>query len=307
MKEIYASKDIGKDEKHTIGLLTKEYDMNIEGGNIVGNWETKLMNDSKLDNSIINLVDIASGLSFVMSIKDDIELDLIKKSSVLSNKVMKHGYVKRMEEVIDSEENIKHEDFASYIEDILENPSKISLKVPKDDVQSCYFPIIQSGGNYDLKVSAQSTNSTLKHDIIMVSLGARYKNYCSNIARTFFIDPPKKVSEIYEILLQLQDICINVMKPGNQLKMVHKVAIEFLSSNIKYNYLINHLPKNLGFSIGLDFRENTLLLTNKNSIVFKNGMVFCLSLGFQNLELNDNDKLITPNKSPVSIYYKNIM
>ena len=38
-----------------------------------------------------------------------------------------------------------------------EDPSAIELKVPPEDVESCYFPIVQSGGSYDFRVSAVSS------------------------------------------------------------------------------------------------------------------------------------------------------
>jgi hypothetical protein len=53
----------------------------------------------------------------------------------------------------------------------------------------CYSPIIQSGGNYDLKSSAQTDDQRLKPGVILCSLGIRYKSYCSNVGRTFMIDP----------------------------------------------------------------------------------------------------------------------
>jgi nucleosome binding factor SPN SPT16 subunit len=284
--------------KRSIGVILKEREANIRGGGLLGPWETRLTSIAEEED--VALVDVAAGLSFTMSVKDDTELDLMKKSSVLANKVMKHGYVKKMEEVIDSEEKISHEALASYVEEILEDPSKISLKVPKEDVQSCYFPIIQSGGVYDLRVSAQSTGANLTNDVIVVSIGARYKQYCSNIGRTFFVDPPKKVSETYDVLLEMQEACVATMKPGNQLKDVYKAATTFLEEKKGFEYLVGHLPKNLGFCIGLDFRESAMLLSPKSQVSFKKGMVFCLSLGFQDLELKESDLSNLSDKSPVS-------
>lgn len=285
--------------KRQIGMLLKERDANKESGGILGPWESML--DQMIEKHSADLVDVCAGIAFSMAVKDEEELDLLKKSSVLSNKVMKHGYVKKMEEVIDSEEATTHEKLATFVEEIIEDPSIISLKVPKEDVQSCYFPIIQSGGNYDLKVSAQSNSDKFKHDVILVSIGARYRSYCSNIARTFLVDPPKKVSETYEILLELQDACLEAMQPGNPLKAVYKAAVRFLQDRPGCEYLIDHLPKTLGFCTGLDFRENALLLSPKNGNLFKQGMVFCLSVGFQNLILSENDKSSTSDKCPVSI------
>lgn len=288
-------------EKRAIGVIVKEREANSAGGGVLGPWEAKLTAESVSQN--VALVDVAPGLSFAMSVKDEFELDLMKKSSVLSNKVMKHGYVKKMEEVIDSEESITHEQLAAYVEEILEDPSKISLKVPKEDVQPCYSPIVQSGGTYDLRVSAQSTSGKLSHDVILVSIGARYKQYCSNIARTFLVDPPKRVSETYEVLLEVQEACLAAMKPGNQLKAVYMAAVNCLEQKKGHEYLVEHLPKNLGFGTGLDFRENSMLLSSKSQVTFKKGMVFCLSLGFQDLELSKSDRSMLSDKSPVRTSY----
>jgi nucleosome binding factor SPN SPT16 subunit len=281
-----------------IGVISKERDANKENaGGILGPWEAKL--DSEAGND--DLVDITHGLALVMAAKDASERDLMKKSSVLSNKVMKHGCVKRLEEIIEEEAKITHEAFATEIEAVLEDPGKIKLNVPPDDVQSCYFPIIQSGGNYDIKVSAQSTSDTMKFDVITVALGARYKMYCSNIARTFLVDPPKKVSETYETLLEMQEACLEAMRPGAPLKSVYKAAVSYLQKN-GHEDLIPKLPKNLGFAQGLEFRDSALLLSAKNSVQFKEGMVFCLSVGFTDLELSESDRAGTPDKSAVSFF-----
>lgn len=53
----------------------------------------------------------------------------------------------------------------------------------------CYPPIIQSGGSYALKFSAESDKNTLHFGAIICSLGAKYKHYCSNITRTLFVNP----------------------------------------------------------------------------------------------------------------------
>ena len=283
--------------KLQVGVIMKERASNLSGGGILAPWETKLTEAQEAEE--VALVDVTAGISFVMSVKDAVELDLMKKSSVLSNKVMKHGYVKKMEQIIDSEKTITHEDLATYVEEILEDPSIIGLKVPQEDVQSCYFPIIQSGGNYDLKVSAQSTSDKLSSDIITVSFGARYRSYCSNIARTFLVDPPKKVSETYEILLELQEACLAAMTPGQPIKAVYKAATKFLEDRAPH--LVGHLTKNLGFATGIDFREQNFILSSKNSATIKEGMVFCLNIGLQDVELTEEDRNASADKSPVSL------
>jgi nucleosome binding factor SPN SPT16 subunit len=293
---------LSSSQQPKLGLFTKEREANVSGGGLLAPWEQKINEALEEGKEISALVDVSAGVAFTMSVKDESELDLMKKSSVLSNKVMKHGYVKKMEEVIDSEKKITHEAMATYIDQILEDPSTIGLKVPGDEVQSCYFPIVQSGGNYDLRVSAYSSPENLSHDIILASLGARYRNYCSSIARTFLVDPPKRVSENYELLLEVQEACLQAMKPGNPIKNVYKAAVSVLQQRGDgAQDMVEHLPKTLGFCTGLDFRETAFLLSPKNSATIKEGMVFCLSVGFQNLKLSEQDRATSADKSPVSV------
>ena len=235
-----AVNDSEEGETHNVGVFMKERANNKEGGGVVATCEEKLDEESSIE-----VVDVTGGVSFVMATKDESELDLLKKSSVLSNKVMKHGCIPRIEEIIDSELKVTHEQLSGEFDAMIEDPSKINLKVPKEDVQSCYFPVAQSGGDYDIRVSAQSNSETLQYDIITLSLGARYKLYCSNIARTFLVDPPKKVSDTYETLLSMQDECLKAMAPGKPLKGVYKAAVNYLRSSGNED-LIAKLPKNLG-------------------------------------------------------------
>jgi nucleosome binding factor SPN SPT16 subunit len=139
-----AAEDEKKEEEKDNGNKKKKTDT-------CHNWETHL---SGLELKA-EFVDVSGGLSLVMAQKDHDELDLLKKSSVLTNKVLKHGFISRLEEVIDSNFAIGHEALAQEMDGIIEDPSKIKLKVPTSDVESCYFPIVQSGGKYDIRVSAQ--------------------------------------------------------------------------------------------------------------------------------------------------------
>ena len=78
---------------------------------------------------------------------------------------------------------------------ITNNLKKYKTKLPSslntDYVDICYPPIVQSGGVYSLKPSALSNDDVLDAGVILCSLGARYKSYCSNVGRTFLIDPSK--------------------------------------------------------------------------------------------------------------------
>ena len=169
------------------------------------------------------------------------------------------------------------------MEGIIQDPNLIDIKVSKDVVDSCYTPIIQSGGVYDLRVSAQSGGGNLSPDIIICSLGARYKGYCANLTRTFMIDAVPTVESTYAVLLTMYDKCLEKMTPGNELKDVYEAARSFL--NKSYPDLVPHMPKTLGFAIGLEFRDGTLVLNGSNATRFSAGMVFNLAVGLQNVPI----------------------
>jgi nucleosome binding factor SPN SPT16 subunit len=196
--------------------------------------------------------------------------------------------VEKMEEIIDQDLKMSHESIAQKVESVIANPAEINIKVSKDFVESCYFPIVQSGGKYDIRVSAQSNSDNLAYDIIICSLGARFKNYCANISRTFMVDAPPKVEQTYATLLNLYDKCLEKMIPGNELNEVMSIAHSFLSERDKS--LLDHLPKTLGFAIGLEFKDSVLSLNGTNSNKFEEGMVFCLSVGFHKVPLTPADK-----------------
>ena len=53
--------------------------------------------------------------------------------------------------MIDEEKKVTHKKFADKIEAAVTNPEKIQLKLKSEAVDIAYPPIVQSGGQYDLK------------------------------------------------------------------------------------------------------------------------------------------------------------
>eukprot|EP01041_Mallomonas_annulata_P010767 gene10767-22491_t len=247
---------------------------------------------SFVDAAKLTKVDISNALGLFYAIKEEAELESCKRAAVLTNKVMKHAFVAQMEETIDKDSSIKHDDFSFKVEAIILDPNKIGVKVSTESVESCYTPVIQSGGKYDIKPSASSNNEKLSFDIIICSLGARYKNYCANISRTYMIDPPPKVENSYNTLVSLFDKCLEKMIPGNEIKDVLEGAKDYL--NKKDPSLLPFLPKTLGFAIGLEFRDSTLVLNSTNTTRFTDGMVFTLIVGFHDIPLATEEKIKSP-------------
>lgn len=60
-----------------------------------------------------------------------------------------------------------------------------------EHIDSCYTPLIMSGGKYDLKPGENNDDEPLHFGTICCAVGARYKSYCSNVARTYLVDPSR--------------------------------------------------------------------------------------------------------------------
>jgi hypothetical protein len=107
-------------------------------------------------------------------------------------------FADEMVKIVEGDQRITHEKLAEQVEGQLEKPALWKGWNPGDGLKLdralsdwCYTPIIQSGGNYDLKSSAQSDEARLKSGVVYCSLGVRYKSYCCNVGRTYFVDPEK--------------------------------------------------------------------------------------------------------------------
>ena len=237
----------------------------------------------------LEVVDAASAFGGFFAVKEEAEVELCKRAAILTNKVMKHGFVSEMEDVLDSGKKITHEQLAAGIEDTINDaPNKLQLKIAQDAIDVCFSPIVQSGGKYDIKISAQSNSDKLSSDVIICSLGARYKGYCANVSRTYMVDVPPKIEKTYSTLLAVFNHCLEKMVPGNSLKDVIMSARSFLTK--KDSTLVPYLSKTLGFCMGLEFRDNTLVLNEKSEAKFADGMIFTLSVGLAAVPLEADEK-----------------
>ena len=74
--------------------------------------------------------------------------------------------------IIDEEKKVRHAKFTAKLEEAITDPAKLGIKLRADNVDIAYPPIVQSGGVYDLRASAQSDERHLQYDVITASIGA---------------------------------------------------------------------------------------------------------------------------------------
>lgn len=239
------------------------------------------------------LVDAALLVSKCVELKDADEFAATQTAARASS-VMMDNFANDMMELVDNETKTTNADIAEKLDKKIDSNrwftrsalgKKLLLSKDFDPelIDWCYSPIVQSGGDYDLKPSALSNEKRFVGDgAIVASLGLRYKNYCSNVARTFLIDPTPEMEKNYDILLEVQDhITKNLLKEGKIAKDVYEGALEFIKS--KDESLVSHFTKNAGWLTGIEFRDSTLVLNAKNERPLVNGQVVSLTIGFSNL------------------------
>ena len=78
------------------------------------------------------------------------------------------------------------------------------------------------------RLSAQSTEADLQYDVILISLGSRYHMYCSNISRTYLVDPNKTQEAQYKALLEAHEAAIHALQPGKPMSEAYAAVVQTL-------------------------------------------------------------------------------
>ncbi|CAG5011929.1 unnamed protein product [Parnassius apollo] len=254
----------------TLGVFAKDN----YPGEFCESWKAA-MKAEKFEN-----VDISSSIAILMAPKEDSEIITVKKACLVTVDVFTKYLKDQIMEIIDSDKKVKHSKLAEGVEAAISD-KKYVTGVDTSQVDMCYPPIIQSGGNYSLKFSAVSDKNHLHFGAIVCSLGARYKSYCSNIVRTLLVNPTDEIQSNYNFLINLEEEVMKHLVAGAKLSAVYEAGLE-LAKKEKPD-LVDNLTKSFGFAMGIEFRESSIVIGPKTSVVAKKGMVFNINIGLANL------------------------
>lgn len=203
--------------------------------------------------------------------------------------LMAEFFVEEMSEVLDEEKKVTHKELADKIDQKVDDAKffqTLKSKLPSDFDSSqldwIYGPVVQSGGNYDLKLTATSDGNNLHAGTIIAGLGLRYKSYCSMIARTYLVDPNESQESNYKLLLSIHEAVMKDARDGVTIKDLYIKALGIIKS--KKPELEKNFLKNMGGGIGIETRDTTLNINGKNIRTLKDGMTLCISTGFSDIE-----------------------
>lgn len=256
-------------------------------GPFADEWK-KVFSEASKD---VEEVDISVGLSQSMAIKDEEELKAIRTGAKAASAVISDYWVEEMAEVLDNAKKVTHASLAAKINSKIDDQKffkKLSKAYPDFDNQNldwAFGPFVQSGGQYDLKLSAQPNNENLHSGCIVAGLGFRYRTYSSVVGRTYLIDPSKSQTANYKILLAAHEAAIRAAKEGATCKDVYNAALGVIKA--RKPELEKNFPKNIGAAVGIELKDAGLTLSGKNGRALKDGMTFSIITSLADLT---NDK-----------------
>ncbi|MFH1386528.1 MAG: M24 family metallopeptidase [bacterium] len=105
----------------------------------------------------------------------------------------------------------------------------IALQMKNNGVEPS-FPTIIASGARSVDPHAKPTNNAMKNgEQVVVDLGVKYKGYCSDITRTFFLGKPTaKFTHLYSLVKAAQAKAIKVVKAGVYCREVDITAREHI-------------------------------------------------------------------------------
>jgi nucleosome binding factor SPN SPT16 subunit len=263
-----------------VGLLTKE----TPNGPFAEEWKTAYGDIAK----DVEEVEVASILSnAALAIKDEKELIAIRDASRASCRIIKDYFIDEMSGILDDEKKVSNNKLATQLADKIDDSSffkkmKVSETFDPMNLDWATQPVVQSGGNYDLRYNTDPDDKNLDAGVIIAALGLRYQSYASLVARTFLVDPPKEQESNYKLLIAIHEAALGAIRDGVPAKDVYNKALGVLKAkkpDLEKNFL-----KSVGYGIGIETKDTTLMLGPKTGRTLKDGMTLVVQTGFQDLE-----------------------
>jgi Xaa-Pro aminopeptidase len=160
---------------------------------------------------------------------------------------------------------------------------------------SSYTSIVGSGANATTLHYITNQDTLRDGDLLLVDAGAEYLGYASDITRTFPINGKftEAQRDIYELVLQTQMSCIDMVRPGVRLEDLKTHSVEMLTEGMvklgllkgdpaklieekKYMQFYMH---NLGHFLGIDVHDAGRYYFNGESRPAEPGMVMTIEPG----------------------------
>lgn len=276
--------------------------------------------------SMINRFDI--DLLFLDLERQEWDIPYTISQTFAKNTIEKYPYmsVKNIYSYICKLRMIKSQDEVEVIKDAIEITKKgidsimnnLKPGIMEYEIESYFDFVLNSAGVKDRAfktIAASGKNATVLHysenncktktnDLILFDLGAGYNNYNADISRTFPVNGKftKRQKEVYNKVLQTNELIIASAKPGVSMAELNKIAIDSLTEGCRELGILNNeneITKYYFHSIGHPLGADTHDVGPRN-FVLEPGMVITDEPGLYIEEEGigvriEDDLLITEN------------
>lgn len=118
------------------------------------------------------------------------------------------------------------------------------------------------------EIHHKANNTKLKGGFLVVDFGVKYKDYCSDCSRTFYLGKPsKKDKDLYNLVLESQLTALKYAQPG-----MYAVDIDSIARTVLLEYFKNFVH-GTGHGVGKKVHQAPILGPNSKSILKENQVI----------------------------------
>jgi Xaa-Pro aminopeptidase len=215
--------------------------------------------EKKLAGSI-EFVPLENVMVNVRKVKDDHEVDLIRKSVAIAEEAF---------------EAVRGEIKAGLTENYIAGLMVFELR--SRGASDASFPVIvAAGSNSSLPHYRPGEKEVQRDQPLLLDWGALYKGYCSDLTRTLLIGRiPDKIRKIYRVVLEAQQAAIKFLRPGVTTLQADRVARDVID-RAGFEKQFGH---GLGHGLGRDIHELPAMRKTGGEEELRPGMVVTVEPG----------------------------
>lgn len=209
-----------------------------------------------------------------MIIKEPEEIVLIKKACKISKEVFNEVRKQIKQGITELE-----------ISELIQEAFK------KNGVGELAFPSIVAFGANSAMPHHQPSNKKLKNnDVILIDMGAKYKNYCADMTRTFWFGdkPSEQFKNIEKIVLDAYNKSLQITKEHSSKKTLSRDIDNAARTHIINQGFGDNFIHTTGHGLGLDIHEypslnwsNTAKIYNNMTITIEPGIYLEGKFGYR--------------------------
>ena len=208
----------------------------------------------------LEFFDISQSIEETRLVKDEIEIDLIKKACEIADKV------------IDKIPEILHEGITES-----ELAAEIDYLMQKNGADKAAFETISSFEKNSSEPHYTHGSTKLKKgDFVLCYFGACFRKYNSDITRTFvFSRASDKQKSMHKTVQDAQKIGLDIIKPGLKASEVHDAVLSYIEKTEFKGRFIH----STGHSLGLGVHDGGMRFSSGCELELKENMVFTVEPG----------------------------